>query len=79
VCVLPLVTQDTANLINRRVVRRVGRGLGVVIWVRQVEGAAAESMKLRVAGMEGEVTADSRLPWKRLLKEILPNGMILTE
>jgi len=53
--------------------------LGVVIWVRQVEGAAAESMKLRVAGMEGEVTADSRLPWKRLLKEIFPNGMIPTE
>lgn len=60
-------------------VRRAGRGLGLVIWVRQVEGAAGESMKLRVAGMEGEVTADSRLPWKRLLKEILPNGLILTE
>lgn len=60
-------------------VRRLGRGLGVVIWVRQVEGAAAESMKLRVVGMEGEVTADSRLPWKRLLKEILPSGIILTE
>lgn len=52
---------------------------GVVIWVRQVEGAAAETMKLRVVGMEGEVKADSRLPWKRLLKEILPNGMILAE
>lgn len=55
------------------------KGQGVAIWVRQVERAAAETMKLRVAGMEGEVKADSRLPWKRLLKEILQIGMILTE
>ena len=61
-------------------VRRVERGVGVVIWVRQVEGGGcAETMTLRVAGMEGEVKADSRLPWKRLLKEILLNGMNLTE
>lgn len=61
--------------------RLVGReeGWEVAVWVRQVGRAAGETMKLRVGGMEGEVKADSRLPWKRLLKEILPNGMMLTE